>query len=146
MELQQLAAKEQRTWTSVGHIQPFIRTSQTHRACWVNTGKITHKSSVLSGAVVFRCLVLVMFACREVDLLVLLCDAVARGLITSAQAHLETQESERRVTQLPDEKPKKGRGKASEKSSSTHGPQFDTAVTHDLKKALEVSLKYFLSS
>ncbi|KAI7806039.1 putative tetratricopeptide repeat protein 40, partial [Triplophysa rosa] len=74
----------------------------------------------------------------EVDLLVLLCDAVAQGLITSAQADLETHESERGVTQLPDEKPKKGRGKASEKCSSTHGPLFDTAVTQDLKKALEV--------
>ncbi|XP_056617498.1 cilia- and flagella-associated protein 46 isoform X3 [Triplophysa dalaica] len=72
----------------------------------------------------------------EVDLLVLLCDAVAQGLITSAQGDLETHE--RRVTQLPDDKPKRGRGKASEKSSSTHGPLFDTAVTQDLKKALEV--------
>ncbi|KAA0718385.1 Cilia- and flagella-associated protein 46 [Triplophysa tibetana] len=73
----------------------------------------------------------------EVDLLVLLCDAVAQGLITSAQADLETHESERGVTQLPDDKPKRGRVKASEKSSSTHGPLFDTAVTQDLKKALE---------
>nr|XP_055025478.1 cilia- and flagella-associated protein 46 isoform X3 [Misgurnus anguillicaudatus] len=72
----------------------------------------------------------------DVDSLVLLCDAVAQGLITSAHADQEPDDNEKKVTQLPDKKAKKGRGKAAEKSSSANGLQFD--AMEDAKKALEI--------
>ncbi|XP_065152021.1 cilia- and flagella-associated protein 46 [Paramisgurnus dabryanus] len=72
----------------------------------------------------------------DVDSLVLLCDAVAQGLITPAHADQEPDDNEKKVTQLPDKKAKKGRGKAVEKSSSANGLQFD--AMEDAKKALEV--------
>ncbi|XP_067242183.1 cilia- and flagella-associated protein 46 [Chanodichthys erythropterus] len=79
----------------------------------------------------------------EVVLLVMLCDAVAQGLIqpwygTSIHADQESQDAEKGDVQLPAEKTKKLRGKNVEKSGLTHGPQLDAAAMQDIKKALEV--------
>ncbi|KAI2658158.1 Cilia- and flagella-associated protein 46 [Labeo rohita] len=79
----------------------------------------------------------------EVVLLVMLCDAVAQGLIqpwfgTSARANQESQDAVKGGVQLPAEKTKKVRGKSVEKSGLTLGPQLDAAAVQDVKKALEV--------
>ncbi|KAL0178752.1 hypothetical protein M9458_027646, partial [Cirrhinus mrigala] len=71
----------------------------------------------------------------EVVLLVMLCDAVAQGLIqpwfgTSARSDQESQDAGKAGVQLPAEKTKK-------KSGSTLGPQLDAAAVQDIKKALE---------
>ncbi|RXN24229.1 cilia- and flagella-associated 46 isoform X2 [Labeo rohita] len=78
----------------------------------------------------------------EVVLLVMLCDAVAQGLIqpwfgTSARANQESQDAVKGGVQLPAEKTKKVRGKSVEKSGLTLGPQLDAAAVQDVKKALE---------
>ncbi|XP_073690617.1 cilia- and flagella-associated protein 46 [Garra rufa] len=79
----------------------------------------------------------------EVVVLVLLCEAVAQGLIqpwcgASARADQEPQDAGKAGAQLPAEKTKKAKGKSVEKSGSTHSPQLDAAAMQDLKKALEV--------
>ncbi|KAL1263718.1 hypothetical protein QQF64_006457, partial [Cirrhinus molitorella] len=79
----------------------------------------------------------------EVVLLVMLCEAVAQGIIqswcgTSARPDQESQDAGKGGIQLPAEKTKKVRGKSVEKNSSTHGPQLDAAAMQDVKKALEV--------
>ncbi|XP_051507186.1 cilia- and flagella-associated protein 46 [Myxocyprinus asiaticus] len=77
----------------------------------------------------------------EVVLVVMLCDAVAQGLIqpwcqTSVRSDQESQDKEK--VQLPADKTKKARGKPAEKSGSSHGLPFDSAAVQDMRKALEV--------
>ncbi|KAI4874895.1 hypothetical protein NFI96_034468 [Prochilodus magdalenae] len=78
----------------------------------------------------------------EVVLLVLLCDAVAQGIIqpwcgTSGQIKHE-QDSGKAGMQQQAEKAKKGGGKISDKSGSTHGLTLEAAAVQDIKKALEM--------
>ncbi|XP_056093177.1 cilia- and flagella-associated protein 46 [Rhinichthys klamathensis goyatoka] len=79
----------------------------------------------------------------EVALVVLLCDAVAQGLIepwcvTPVRADQEPQDSEKADVQPTAEKTKKVRGKSVEKSGPPHGPGLDAAGVQEVKKALEV--------
>ncbi|XP_036429472.1 LOW QUALITY PROTEIN: cilia- and flagella-associated protein 46 [Colossoma macropomum] len=78
----------------------------------------------------------------EVVLLVLLCDAVAQGIIqpwceTSGQIKQE-QDSGKGGMQQQADKAKKGGGKVSEKSGSTHFLTLEAAAVQDIKKALEM--------
>ncbi|XP_077103327.1 cilia- and flagella-associated protein 46 [Siphateles boraxobius] len=79
----------------------------------------------------------------EVVLMVMLCDAVAQGLIepwcvTPVRVDQETQDTEKADVQPTAEKTKKVRGKSVEKSGPTHGPVLDAAAIQEVKKALEV--------
>ncbi|XP_072534370.1 cilia- and flagella-associated protein 46 isoform X2 [Salminus brasiliensis] len=78
----------------------------------------------------------------EVVLLVLLCDAVAQGIIqtwyeASAQIKHEQDTGKSRGQQQAD-KAKKAGGKVPEKSGSTHGLPLEAAAVQDIKKALEL--------
>ncbi|KAL7877973.1 hypothetical protein SRHO_G00046160 [Serrasalmus rhombeus] len=78
----------------------------------------------------------------EVVLLVFLCDAVAKGIIqpwceTSGQIKQE-QDSGKGGMQQQADKAKKGGGKISEKSGSTHFLTLEAATVQDIKKALEM--------
>ena len=75
-------------------------------------------------------------------LLVLLCDAVAQGIIqpwcgTSGQIK-HNQDIGKAGMQQQAEKARKGGGKISDKSGSTHGLTLEAAAVQDIKKALEV--------
>ncbi|KAK7149085.1 hypothetical protein R3I93_013174 [Phoxinus phoxinus] len=79
----------------------------------------------------------------EVVLVVMLCAAVAQGLIepwcvTPVRADPDPQDTEKADVQPTAEKTKKVRGKSVEKSGPTHGPALDAAAMQDVKKALEV--------
>lgn len=77
---------------------------------------------------------------REPVLLVLLCDAVAQGMIqpwSGAGASQETQDGGGRGAP-PGDKAKKAAGKGAERSSSVHGVFLDPAALQDVRKALEV--------
>ncbi|KAM6956181.1 cilia- and flagella-associated protein 46 [Aplochiton taeniatus] len=69
----------------------------------------------------------------EPVLLVLLCDAVARGMIQPWGG----QDSAGRGA-LPGDRAKKGAGKGAERSSSVHGPPLDSTAIQDIRKALEL--------
>ncbi|XP_049337763.1 cilia- and flagella-associated protein 46-like [Astyanax mexicanus] len=78
----------------------------------------------------------------DVVLLVLLCDAVAQGMIqpwfeAAGQIKPEQDTAKGGVQQQAD-KVKKGGGKVLEKHSSTHGFSLEAAAVQDIKKALEV--------
>ncbi|KAG1963056.1 cilia- and flagella-associated protein [Pimephales promelas] len=75
----------------------------------------------------------------ETSLVVLLCDAVAQGLIEPwCVSPVRADQEEKADVQPAAEKTKKVRGKSVEKSGPTHGPGLDAAALQDVKKALEV--------
>ncbi|XP_067091811.1 cilia- and flagella-associated protein 46 [Osmerus mordax] len=76
----------------------------------------------------------------EPVLLVLLCDAVAQGMIqpwSGAGASQEVQDGGGRGAP-PGDKAKKAAGKGAERSSSVHGVSLDPAALQDVRKALEL--------